>query len=190
MGFHPRYNLISGPFMGQMRRYTIAAGYGVALYRGDMVVSSGTSETDTVADNEAVAGIQAAAANVIMRGAIVGFRVDRAVPATEHPGYSPASTAGIAWVADDPFIVFEAQEDSDASNIAITDVGEACDLIAGAGSTTTGLSGFELDSSDAGTGDGFIILGLSPVAGNAVGANANWYVKCNQHELMGLSTPV
>ena len=62
-----------------------------------------------------------------------------------------------------------------------------------AGSTATGQSGAELDSSDAKTAAAQMrILGLSTKPGNVVGANAVWEVMINEHEYKsttGTGTP-
>ena len=100
--------------------------------------------------------------------------------------YLPASTAGTVMVYDDPDIVFAIQEDSDTSTLAAADIGLRADHIAGTGSTTTGMSAHEIDSSDKATGDGGLkIVRLVNRANNAIGANAEWEVHIVQHEFGG-----
>lgn len=75
-------------------------------------------------------------------GVIVGFAAD---PSNLDRIYNPASTARVAFVADDPDLIFEVQADG---AIAATQVGLNANLIfTNAGSTTSGLSGVELDTS-------------------------------------------
>jgi len=74
-------------------------------------------------------------------GAIVGFS---ALPSDLAKNYNPASTARVAWVADDPSLVFEIQADG---AIPAASVGlNAVFIYTQSGSTTTGLSGVELDT--------------------------------------------
>jgi hypothetical protein len=163
-----------GPFTGQVTEYSVAAGYGTALFVGDPVKLSGTASAAGLAEVE-----QSAAGNNIV-GVIVGVKVDEADQATVHPGYSAASTAGTVMVADDPNQVFEVQEDG---SIGLVGVGLTCDHTIAAGSTTTGASGAELDSSDAGTGNGWKIIGFSKRADNEpASTNAKILVIPVEHE--------
>jgi hypothetical protein len=96
--------------------------------------------------------------------------------------YLPASTAGNIMVCDDPWMVYEVQEDSDGGDLAHTNIGNNCDLIAGSGSATTGISAHEIDSSDAKTGIAQLrLLRISPRDDNAIGTNADWHVIINEH---------
>jgi len=100
--------------------------------------------------------------------------------------YLPASTAGTILVYDDPDIVFGIQEDSDTSTLAAEDIGMRADHSIGTGSTTTSVSGHEIDSSDKSTTDGGLkIVRLVNRADNAIGANAEWEVHIVQHEFGG-----
>ena len=97
--------------------------------------------------------------------------------------YLPASTAGDIMVCDDPWTIFEVQEDSDSSALAVTNIGNNCDIIAGSGSTTTGISAHEIDSSDAKTAIAQLrIVALAPRDDNAIGDQADWWVTINEHE--------
>ena len=92
---------------------------------------------------------------------------------------STTATEIVAYVYDDPDILFRIQGDG---SIAAADVGETADLVAGTGSTTTGRSAYELDSSDIGTGVGVKIYKLVNRPNNAYGANAEVEVLINEHE--------
>ena len=68
--------------------------------------------------------------------------------------------------------------------MAATDVGNNADIVVGSGSTTTGTSGMELDSSTKNTTSAQLrIVELIQTADNAIGTNAKWLVKINEHEL-------
>src|SRR5690606_39013337 len=74
-------------------------------------------------------------------GVIVGFS---ALPGDLNKNYNPASTERVAWVADDPDLEFEIQADG---AVAAASMGLNAVLIyTHSGSTTTGLSGAELDT--------------------------------------------
>ena len=87
-------------------------------------------------------------------------------------------------------MIFDIQEDSVSSNIAKTDVGEFCNIIVAAGSTATGISKMELDSSNARTGDQCRIIGLAPYVNNEIGTNAIWRVTINESNFYAVGTAV
>lgn len=82
-----------------------------------------------------------------------------------------------------PQMVFEIQEDSVGGSLALTDVGKVVDLIVASGSTTTGYSGMEIDSSSAASGSSaqLRLLGIDLTnPDNAIGENARWEVTINE----------
>ena len=96
---------------------------------------------------------------------------------------SYASAAGQQiLVADHPDQQLSAQGD-EAEFDAQTDIGQQCDLLATAGSSTYKVSRQELDSSNIGTGDGFQILSIERSVNNAFGANCQVIVRINEHQL-------
>ena len=109
-------------------------------------------------------------------------------PTTGKPtwkNYYPGSvniTQGkiIADVLDDPNQLFIIQNDGTS---AATDYGKNADVVMGTGSTTTGVSGMELDTSTIAKTAALNvkIVGLWDVPNNAVGANAVVVVKINEH---------
>lgn len=135
-GFIPVGTLSGSPWSDSVREYPVDASNATAIFPGDAI----TLETD--------GNVTPAAAGGVILGICVGVLPSRTVAATEHPGYLPATTAGNILVAIGPDIVYEVQEDSvggDAGGRAA--VGANIDHIAGAGSTTTGRSAHEIDSS-------------------------------------------
>lgn len=173
----------------RIRPYYIPSGYATALFVGDAVIKTGTSNT---ADVEAVgygvfpAGtlpeINKATAgdgNAIT-GVIVGFA---ARPDALGVRYSPASTEGVALVADYPAEEFLIQADG---TIAAAQVGLNANLIyTTAGSTATGISGVELDTtSDVPAADAsnqLTIQRLHNAPWNELGDYSVVVVKINQH---------
>ena len=109
-------------------------------------------------------------------------------PTTGKPtwkNYYPGSvniTAGkiIADVIDDPAQLFLIQADED---IVQADIGKNADVVGTGGSTTTGVSTMELDSSTVANTAALNlkIVGKYDVPGNALGTNAVVVVKINEH---------
>lgn len=172
--------------------YYIKSDYATALFIGDPVVKTADGANTAAVTvpgagefapgtlpiiNKATAGDGNA-----ITGVIVGFSPD---PANLDRIYNPASTARVAFVADDPDLIFEIQADG---AIAATQVGLNANLIfTNAGSTTSGLSGVELDTSsdvpDADASNQLTILRVADRPGrNEIGSA--WTiveVKINQH---------
>jgi hypothetical protein len=162
--------------------YSVDSSYGTALFVGDAVKSSGTADAD---GNPGVE--QAAAGNTIL-GVIQGIVVQSRNGVEETPGYIAASTGGLVLVNIDPNTIYEVQEDGNAGLVA---TGNTADHVVAAGSTTTGSSGMELDSSDVGTGAGWKILRPSPRIDNEpANANAKWHVVINESEFDGAGVGV
>tara|TARA_R100000773_G_C4213624_1_gene112639 strand:+ start:579 stop:1154 length:576 start_codon:yes stop_codon:yes gene_type:complete len=98
-----------------------------------------------------------------------------------YPGSVNITTGTIqADVLDDPNQLFIIQSDED---IVQADFGKNADVVVGSGSTTTGLSAMELDSSDIGTGaaKNLKLIGIYDTPGNALGNFCQVVVKINEH---------
>ena len=168
-GFRPTRSLVGGQI--RTEEYAIANNYNTAIYTGQVV--------------EAVAagGIEAAAAGDTQQLGVFGgvFYTD---PTTSKPtwkAYYPASTAAadiVASVYADPEIVYEAQHDG-TGTAAMNNSG--MDFVGVAGSTTTGQSTSELDTSDSGVGGNFKQIGISvdPDNSDTSSANVNAYCVAN-----------
>jgi hypothetical protein len=172
-------------YNGAYSEYYIPSTYATALYVGDPVIITGTSNTSGYKDNEPgtlpeINKATAAGGNYIT-GVIVGFEP---LPSDLTKTYNPASTERIAYVADDPDLVFEIQEDGDGTVLDATDVGLNADLVyTHSGSTSTGKSGAELDRSTVNTTSTLQlkIRRLINRIDNALGDNAKWEVTINLH---------
>lgn len=153
-GLRPVRYKSGAPYNGAANPYYIQSDYATALFVGDPVVKTGTSNTAAVsapgvgtcaigtlpAINKTTAGDVDGLTKAIT-GVIVGFAANPDNLGSKH---NPASTARIAFVADDPDLVFEMQADG---AIPAASVGLNAVLIyTHAGSTATGLSGAELDT--------------------------------------------
>ena len=128
----------SGSFTGKVRHIKIASGYSTDIFYGDFVklVSSGTVEKAAVTTS-VVAGTV---------GIFVGCNYTD--PTTQQPTYNqyyPASTAAsdiVAYVVDDPDLLFQMQADE---AIAQTGLGNNVSAVNTAGSTSIGRSRNALD---------------------------------------------
>lgn len=136
-GLIPVRDKFGRPYNGQCNLYMAPATYATALFVGDPVIITGTADADGIPEvNVATAG----ATNKIT-GVIVGFRPTQAT----DPVYGPASTLRYIWVSDDPFLIYECQANVTAA-VAATDIGTNINLIAGSGSTVTGFSGWQANT--------------------------------------------
>jgi len=97
--------------------------------------------------------------------------------------YWPTGTTAtdiILYIYDDPYTVFKVQS---AGTTAQTNIGNCADVVAGAGSTITGQSGFELSGTMAAGTATCKIMALFDAPENTFGANAVMEVLINEHIL-------
>ena len=180
-GFRPTRHLSGGDI--RTEEFAIAANYGSNIFTGQVV--------------EAVAGggVEAAAAGDTQQAGVFGgvFYTD---PTTSKPtwnAYYPASTNASdikASIYLDPNIIFEAQHDG-TGTAAMNNSG--FDFVGVGGSTISGQSTSEIDTSESGTSGGFKQIGISvdPDNRDTSSANANAYVVFNTGEhIMKLTTGV
>lgn len=170
----------------EYRMYPIAVGNATNVFVGDVVsvIASGTVAPAAAGDG------------VILLGTVVQlFDNQTSVPGQNAPNsvgqwsstvstkYLPSSTAGYAMVAlAKPGCKFVCQ-----TNTIITSafVNKTTNLLAGAGNTTTGVSGHVINGSDGNTGSDFLVLGAWNMLG-ASGVNditlagASWLVEFNK----------
>ena len=179
-GFRPIGGLDGSPYNGGTIRCAILAADGTATFIGDLVKLSGTAAAD---GSPAVIRSTAGDATVAF-GVVTSFE---ASPETSlEDQYRKASTLRYCQVvpALDNLFVIQCSGTS-----AITDIGEAADILATAGSAVTGMSGMELEAT-IGTGDQVLMLGLSREPNNEFGTNANLVVRINETSLRSVGTPI
>jgi hypothetical protein len=176
-GFRPAKMLGGAPFNNGQTSYGIASGYNTNIFTGD-AVELHTDGTVTVG----------AAGQTNLIGVFNGcFYTD----STGKPTYSkhwPADTVAsdaVAFVIDDPNVIFVAQEDStDIGASWPANRGSNADLVSThAGSVKTGRSGMELDSSTitAATAQFRIIdLDTDEYNNESSSANGNYLVRINE----------
>lgn len=173
-GLRPMGNLSATGAQAQYG-YEIADNQSGAIYQGDLV---------TVYDGYLVKFLPATHTAAV--GVFNGCNyIDPTTGKPTWKNFYPGSvniTSGkiIADVIDDPSQLFLIQADED---IVQADIGKNADVVGTGGSTTTGVSTMELDSSTiANTAAlNLKIVGLYDVPGNALGNYAVVVVKINEH---------
>ena len=173
-GLRPLGNL-SGTGSQKQYGYEIADNQAGAIFQGDLVtLKDGYILQFDPASHTAAVGV--------FNGC---FYTDPTTGTPTFSNYYPGSvniTQGkiTADVLDDPNQMFLIQNDGTS---AATDYGKNADIVIGTGSTTTGVSANELDTSSiANTAAlNLKVIGLWDVPNNAVGANAVVVVKINEH---------
>lgn len=183
-GFKPVRHLMGMPWNGKVSTYYVPVGNATAIFKGDAVKSDGTGDA-----TGKFPSITQAAAGDLIRGVVIGFGDNPYTmlhPDTPMRDYCPALTAMYAFVVDDPFVIFEVQEDSGGAALAVTAIGLSTNVVVGSGSTATGKSAMELDSSDTGTDTTgqCKILRVVDREDNALGTNCKWEVLIVEHELL------
>lgn len=190
-GLRPAMYQGGAAYTGAANRYYIpATDTDAAVYIGGLVKFAGSADADGV---PSVTGNVATADSVV--GVVVGVDPVEGAGANgrDSTTYRANSTERYVWVADDPNLLFEVQEDSVGAALAATAVGNVADLASfTSGSTTTGLSSIEIDSSTAtASGDGtedVLIVRLVNRPDNVIGDNAKWLVRLNNHAFVDGNT--
>jgi len=153
-------------------QYTITSGLAENIFTGDLCILTAdgvvTPHSATEVNNIGVfAGVSYTASD----GSYV------------YSEYWPSGTVAtdiIAYVYDDPYTVFKVQS---AGSPAQTNIGNCADAVAGAGSTTTGQSGFEISGTMAAGAATCKLIALVDSPENAFWANAVMEVLINEHLL-------
>ena len=177
-GLRPIAKNGQNPNNGGQTQYDVGASQSTAIFTGDPVKykNDGTVEVATASD---------ALLGVFMGG----FYTD---PTTSKPTFAPyipaslATTDAKAFVCDDPNQTFIAQQDSVGANLVAADLNTNANLVFGAGSTTTGISGVEIDSSTSATTATHQVRLISfydTPDNSATANNSVLVVKINNHQL-------
>ena len=182
-GLKPVRYLSGAPYNGACNMYYVpSTDTTAAIYIGSLVKLAGGADADGVATVT-----QADTTNEFV-GVVVGVQASTAGSTT----YRANSTSRYVWVADDPNLLFEIQEDGVTTPVAAASVGLNADFVSQGGSTVTGLSTIELDSDSVATTAtlDFAIFGLVNRADNVIGANAKWLVRLLNHQYKDSTTGV
>lgn len=183
-GLVPVKHLTGAPYNGSANMYLLPSSNATATFIGDLVKLAGSAgAAGTVVngiDVEGMPTIAQSAAGDLHVGVVIGFLPNQADLTQRHRA---ASQNRIALVVDDPDVVFEIQEVTGGTALTAAEVGLNANVVVGSGSTTTGMSGMELDNAtEAATADlDLKIIGLVKRPDNAFGEHAKWLVQINTH---------
>ena len=157
-GFRASRYLDGSPYNGAVEAYCFSASQANNAYIGDAVQVDDTNRASALTDRylpgvQFIKPVVAAVTTTAIRGFIAGFvpEPDFSMSATASLGlkYRALSTARYAWVVHDYHVIFTGQEDGQsyvsATNNALN---RTADIAYTAGSSTTGISGAQMDSSD------------------------------------------
>lgn len=190
-GLRPIRHRNGASYNGATNAYYINSTYATALFIGDPVVKvaggSNAASVSAAGMGDFAIGtlpeIEKAAAGDTVRitGVIVGFGP---LPDDLTKQYNAASTERVALVCDDPDIIYEMQADGaiPAASMGLN----AVFIFTHSGSTVSGLSGVELDTtSDAPAADAsnqlLILRGVNNPANDVTLTHAKVEVMINQH---------
>ena len=180
---------------GQGRLVCFPASQASNIFRGDPLVPLGGTDAFGVP----LVGLASAGATNTILGAFIGIANGPAAGANAYttvtrdlPVYRQASIQNYGFICDDPNQIYVIQEDSVGGAIAASVGGFANgNLVAGSGSTVTGFSGWQLQSSGVSASANptyqLRLLGLVRGPDNAIGVNAKWAVRINLPALWGTS---
>lgn len=178
---------------GSANVYYVPSGYATALYVGDPV--------DIISSSNDANGIPAIKIGVVgspVIGSIVGIvnAGEPIIPVLQNsPVYHPASTAQYLLVSDDPTLLYSIQDDASTQATAPNLwAGKNANLVAGAGNTTTGYSGWQLAASTVAVTNSLDVKIMRPltqvdnIVSNVANANMNakWLVKLNNYRYANL----
>ena len=176
-GLKPVRMMGGSPYSGGQSRYRIAANYGTNIFQGDLVaqVTGGGIELHADGGTVPIVGV--------FNGCMF---TDPTTSEQVFSNYYPASTNAsdiIAFVHDDPNTVFEIQADD---TFPVADLFGNFDIVyTNSGSTTTGISGAELDVTTGATTTNLplkaIDISQDPENSDVGSANTNVLVVIQNH---------
>ena len=176
-GLKPVRMMGGSPYSGGQSRYRIAANYGTNIFQGDLVaqVTGGGIELHADGGTVPIVGV--------FNGCMF---TDPTTSEQVFSNHYPASTNAsdiIAFVHDDPNTVFEIQADD---TFPVADLFGNFDIVyTNSGSTTTGISGAELDVTTGATTTNLplkaIDISQDPENSDGGSANTNVLVVIQNH---------
>jgi hypothetical protein len=173
-GFRPLRRLSGGTTWPINRYYIDSSNAVAAVGIGTMMTLAANTSSVGVPE---VAILATQGSVVAPLGPVVAIEFN---PDAPNRLYLPASTSGYVYIADAPDMVLAVQS---SGTFEDGDIGAKADLTDAGTSTTTGMSGQEIDQSDIGATltFPFTIYKLLNRADNALGANAELEVIYNLH---------
>ena len=176
-GLKPVKMMGGSPYSGGQSRYRIAANYGTSIFQGDLVMQVTGGGVEIHADGGTVPIVG------VFNGCMY---TDPTTSEQVFSNHYPASTNAsdiIAFVHDDPETVFEIQADD---TFPVADLFGNFDIVyTNSGSTTTGISGAELDVTTGATSTNLplkaIDISQDPENSDVGSANTNVLVVIQNH---------
>ena len=176
-GLKPVKMMGGSPYSGGQSRYRIAANYGTSIFQGDLVMQVTGGGIEIHADGGTVPIVG------VFNGCMY---TDPTTSDQVFSNFYPASTNAsdiIAFVHDDPNTVFEIQADD---TFPVADLFGNFDIVyTNSGSTTTGISGAELDVTTGATTTNLplkaIDISQDPENSDVGSANTNVLVVIQNH---------
>jgi hypothetical protein len=176
-GLKPVKMMGGSPYSGGQSRYRIAANYGTNIFQGDLVMQVTGGGIEIHADGGTVPIVG------VFNGCMF---TDPTTSEQVFSNHYPASTNAsdiIAFVHDDPNTVFEIQADD---TFPVADLFGNFDIVyTNSGSTTTGISGAELDVTTGATTTTLplkaIDISQDPENSDVASANTNVLVVIQNH---------
>jgi len=182
-GLTPVGHLLGLNWIARGKVYYIAASDGVAYAAGDPVTLNGTGSA------LGVPGVVLASAGTgnVITGVFMGAGTVEGGPYLDPSNLNTTVIASThtsgyyAYVIDDPYVIFQAQESDDSTALAATDIGNNANWILG---TNNGyVSGGEIAETGVTTTATLQLklLGLARIPNNVFGHYAKWLVLINNH---------
>ena len=183
LGLWPERKVSGQPWSGAGNIYYIPSSDANNYYLGDPLIPTGAADANGIP----VVQLATAGASNYVLGPMVGIvnGGEPIIPVTRDlPIYRQASVSQYILVMDDPEMLFSIQENG---NMGAGAAWSNANLVSGTGSTVTGYSGWQLNSSSSATTATLQLRVLTPLrqSNNAVGTNAKWLVRINLHALVG-----
>lgn len=188
-GLTPIRHRNGAPYNGAARQYYHDSGNGVGIFIGDLVTGTGASTFVNMGGViQSLPNVVQSATGDVFQGVCVGVLQDT----RDSLIYCAASTGRIILVADDPDLLFQAQDINSGSTLTANDVGLNINVVVGSGSTVTGMSAMALDNTTEATTNTLDLKiigqlnapdndpGTSVSAGTAAG---QYLVSINRHRL-------
>lgn len=186
-GFRPVRHLNGNPWNGLCNKYVLIGGTNSTdIFIGDIVKQGGSGY-------DGVPNIEKCGATEVPLGVFMGIENhdNLSEPWYDASNWSSGEYA-TALVVDDPDIVLEVQMDDDGSGqVENADLGTNYKFVDGGGSSTTGLSGEELDESSSATTSTYMfqLMRVSQRPDNAVSSTcADVEVRFNVHQFKSVGT--
>lgn len=142
VGFQPVGDLNGGSYAGGMKKVAFASGDSTAAFKGSLVKYTGAS----LENGKVPVVTLASPSDTKLAGAIMSLEPQRGGDFNVY--HRTASTERIAYIPADPKTLYMAQEDGVGGAMDTSAViGQNANFTAESGSTVTGMSTMEIDSS-------------------------------------------